>query len=143
MEAYNQKFSVEPLHQENAHRKELPDENTQKLLFSFQTERVISKQLEVHYNNRLFQIQHLGEGYRLQHKKILVCESINGEIYLLWNHQSLAFKEHHRLIKTPPVVDRKNIDHVFNTLQEKKQNIPAPNHPWRKYQLTQARKKAA
>lgn len=142
IKAHNKKFAVLPTLSEDAHRKDVPNKATQTLIFSFQTERTISKQLEVSYKNRLFQIEHAGKGYRLQNKKVMVCESLDGAIHLLLAGTALPFKEHTQAKKAPSVVDGKTLNPVMDAMIEKKAHKPAENHPWRRYRITQARKAA-
>lgn len=143
IKAYNKHFAVAARDAKDAHRHELPNEKTQDLIFSFQTERTVSKQLEIRYKTRLIQIQHPGEGYRLRHKKITVCESLAGEIQLLWENKKLHFTEGARKIRQPETVDRKGLEAKIDAIKTQQKTIPAPNHPWRKYKLTQKHKQAA
>lgn len=142
IEDYNRRFSVEPREPENAHRIELPPYEIRELIFSFQTERKISKQLEVAYKKRLFQIQYSGEGHRLQHKTITVCESMKGQIHLLFNHKALSFNEHIKSTQRPEVVDRKTVNHTVDAVKNRKANVPSANHPWRRYEAVRMKKSA-
>lgn len=139
---YNRRFSVEPREPEDAHRRDLPFPKIRDLIFSFQTKRKISKQLEVSYENRLFQIQHPKEVYRLQGKAILVCESVEGEIHLLFNGKTLLFKEHVRQLRLPKIIDKKTLGHTMDTLKDKKRVKPSATHPWKRWVITKAKKYA-
>ncbi|MCH7534673.1 MAG: ISNCY family transposase [Bacteroidetes bacterium] len=75
---YNQKFAVEPKSKNDAHRQlQLSDEELN-LVFSTHSTRTLSKNLELSYNNVVYQIQVFGQGYTLRHAKILVCEDLSG-----------------------------------------------------------------
>jgi transposase len=132
---HNQRFAVEPINSIDVHQKDLPETNILDLIFSFQEERVISKQLEISYNNRILQIDHVGHGYRLRHKKVKVCENVQGVIRILYEGTTLSFKEYakqQRSNVTP--VDRKGLHQKLDQLQlQRKKHIPKLDHPWRRY----------
>ena len=139
---YNQRFSVEPRNSIDAHQKELPGAEILDLIFSFQEERVISKQLEVSYNNRVLQINQVGHGYRLRHKKVKVCEDMQGHIRILYQETTLSFKEHIKQERPEnKPVDRKGLHQQLNQLQlRRKKYIPKLDHPWRGYFKSEVKK---
>jgi transposase len=132
---HNQRFAVEPRNSIDAHKKDLPVVDILDLIFSFQEERVISKQLEISYNNRTLQIDHVGHGYRLRHKKVKVCEDMQGVLRIFYAGTILTFKEHAKQ-QRPHVkpLDRKGLHQKLNQLQlHRKKHIPKLDHPWRGY----------
>ncbi len=74
-EDYNRRFSVEPKSTQNAHRKNLASTEVLDLIFSFQYERKLSENLELSYNNVIYQVQTSGIGYGLRHAKVNVYTS--------------------------------------------------------------------
>ena len=54
---HNKRFSVDSKSSENAHRKELPTDKEMNLIFSYQKERTLSKNLETSYDNVIYQIK--------------------------------------------------------------------------------------
>ena len=138
---HNQRFAVEPRNNRDENRLELPDTETLDLIFSFQHERKLSKQLEVSYKNRVFQIQEVGHGYRLQHKNVTICENLQGEIQILSHGKKLNFKEHKKQQRAPEIVDSKGLEKKIDSLKERaKQALPAASHPWRRYAVTEDKK---
>ena len=54
---HNKRFAVEAKSSENAHRKELPTDKEMNLIFSYQKEQTLSKNLETSYDNVIYQIK--------------------------------------------------------------------------------------
>lgn len=143
MAEYNERFAVEPRNGVDVHRKEIPEDRVLNCIFSFQHERKLSKQLELDYDKRTFQIQEVGKGYRLQHKAVTVCESLEGDIQILYRGERLKFKEYKKQIRAPEIIDKKGLERKMDRIKSRiKQAPPAPNHPWRQYALTADKKLA-
>ena len=66
----------------------IPDDATLDLIFSQQHLRTISKNLEVSYNNVIYQIQSKVPGYTMRGAKLIVSER-GKEITLLYKDKSL------------------------------------------------------
>lgn len=138
---YNERFAVVARNDRDVHRKDLPQENTLALIFSIQHQRKLSKHLECAYNNRLFQIQGVGHGYRLQHKAVTICENLQGEMQILYRGKPLRFKEHDKQQRACEVIDAKGIERAMERLKLRaRQSPPKANHPWRQYELVAERK---
>lgn len=60
---YNQKFAVEPKEKNDAHRLLNFSEDELNTIFSIQTTRTASKNLELSYDNTIYQIQAIWQGY--------------------------------------------------------------------------------
>jgi len=130
MEDWDNRFAVEPRSSIEAHRKDLPDAKTLNLIFSFQYERKLSKNLELSYDNIIYQIKTTKPGYGLRHAAITVCEDLSGSITLLYKGRTLEYVCHKRQKRSPEIMSAKQLD---KKLEQIKQYIPGPNHPWRQY----------
>ena len=138
---HNQRFAIEPRNNRDENRVELPDAETLDLIFSFQYERKLSKQLEVSYENRVFQIQEVGHGYRLQHKRVTICKNMRGDIQILSSGKKLKFNEYKKQQRAPETIDGKGLEKKIDSLKARaKQATPASNHPWRRYAVTEDKK---
>ena len=138
---HNQRFAIEPRNNRDENRVELPDAETLDLIFSFQYERKLSKQLEVSYENRVFQIQEVGHGYRLQHKRVTICKNMRGDIQILSSGKKLKFNEYKKQQQAPETIDGKGLEKKIDSLKARaKQATPASNHPWRRYAVTEDKK---
>lgn len=139
---HNKRFAVTPKNERNAHRLEIPEPMIFDLIFSFQYERTLSKQLECRYDNRIFQIQNVGHGYRLQNKIITVSIDLKNEFTLLFQNEILAFKEVSRAQKAIQIIDSKALEKKMNVVQARAKQVPAAGHPWRRYQAVADKKLA-
>jgi len=83
MKDHNSRFAVEAKSLENANRKDLPTDEEMNLIFSYQDERKISKNLEISYENMIYQIKTNTKGYRLRHAKVTVCKDLDDVITLV------------------------------------------------------------
>jgi len=142
MAAHNHRFEVEPKNNIDMHRVDIPNKDIMDLIFSYQSTRTLSKQLELNYDNRCFKIQVSNNGYRLQNKKVTICEDMNGKISILRDKKTLSFIEHEKQKRAPEVIDSKGIEKKVNAIAERIKHAPAANHPWRQYQAVTDRKSA-
>jgi len=128
MEDYNKRFSVLPANPTDAHRSMIPDDETLDLIFSQQHLRTISKNLEVSYNNIIYQIQSKTPGYTMRGAKLIVSER-EGVITLLYKDKSLPYKTLDKRNKPTQVVSSKDLDGAKKISQAK----PAADYSWENY----------
>lgn len=115
IENYNRRFAVEAANKTDAHRKELPDEETIKLILSEHHLRKVSKNLEISYKN----------------EKAMVTVSVRQEkVILLYKGKTLDYKIYDKNNRPAKVITSKELNKV-KYLQPKK---PDKDHPWKKYQ---------
>lgn len=126
-EMHNKKFSREPASPENAHQDILPSHHPEKL-FMLKGERVLSKDLSIHYKNEMYQIDS-NTIYRLRGKKVEVFES-DGEIKMILQ-EGRPLKYHkwkERIMAPAAVVDVKELEVKWT---DKKIRKPWRRHPWK------------
>jgi transposase len=126
-EKFNQKFSVEPKNKNDAHRQLQFSDEELNLIFSIQTTRTTTKNLELSYDNTVYQIQVAGQGYTLRHAKILVCKDLNGDVSLIYKNRKLAYKCYRKQKHNGFIVDTKVLNQRIN------EYIKEPT--WRKYNI--------
>jgi hypothetical protein len=132
IEDYNNRFAVAPCSTINAHRSALPDAKTWDLIFSFQYERTLSKNLEISYDNKIYQVKEPASGYRLRHAKIKVCESLTGTVALLYQQRPLNYICHDKQKHAAQILAAKELERKINTLRQVvKKPVSNRNHPWR------------
>jgi hypothetical protein len=122
---FNRRFAVVPRSAYNAHRLLLPNDDLAHI-FTWQEERVLSKNLTLQYHKRIYQIQSTRPGYALRKAHVLVCENAQGGIQILYQNQPLV---HTLFLQSPhqaDVVDTKNINAYLRP-----SHSPAADHPWR------------
>lgn len=137
-EKQNKKFAVEPKDKTDAHRQSLLNDEELNLIFSIQKKRTASKNLELGYDNVVYQIQVFGQGYTLRHAKILVCKDLSGKISLLYKNRKLDYKCYKKQKRVADTVDAKNINKKVDEII-RRPHKPSADHPWKKYNLILSR----
>jgi len=131
---HNKRFAVEPKSQENAHRKELPTKEEMNLIFSYQADRTLSKNLELSYENMIYQIKTKTKGYRLRHSIVTVCKDLNDIITLVCQGKILDYTCHERAKRNAAIVDSKQLESKVDSVKNNaKKHTPPANHPWRHF----------
>lgn len=130
MADHDQRFAVEPRSTTDAHRKDLPDAKALDLIFSYQHECTLSKNLEMNYDCVTYKIQTQGQGYALRHAKIKVCEDLSGTVTLVYKGRVLAYTSIKKQRRAPKIVNAKQLD---EEIEKVRIYAPAPsNHPWKR-----------
>jgi len=131
---HNKRFAVESKSSENAHRKLLPTDKEMNLIFSYQENRTISKNLEISYDNVIYQIKTHTKGYRLRHSIVTVCKDLNNVITLVCKGKILDHTCHARAKRNAAIVDAKQIGLKVDSIRnDAKKHTPPVNHPWRHF----------
>ena len=131
---HNTRFAVEAKSSENAHRKDLPTDNEMNLILSYQDERKISKNLEISYENVIYQIKTNTKGYRLRHSMVTVCKDLNDIITLVCQGKILDYTCHERAKPNAAIVDSKQLESKVDSIRNNaKKYTPPANHPWRHF----------
>lgn len=136
IEDYNSRFAKEARDSMDKHCGYLPLKEMLDLIFSFQEERTTTKNLELTYGEFIFQINTAHENRRLQHKKIMVCEHLNGEVTLLHNSHKLDYTTLKRQRRIAQVIPLKQVDEIIDGRSRGQGTTPSPDHPWRRYERT-------
>ena len=93
---YNKKFAVEASCPGDVHRHTLPDKQTLTLIFSEQYGRQISKNLEVSFQNKIYQIDINRPGYTMRRAPVTVCVDGNHDVKLLYKNKLLPYHIHEK-----------------------------------------------
>lgn len=131
MEAYNQRFSVKAANPADAHRKGLPEDKVLDLIFTKQCVRTLSKNLELSYDNIIYQVKISGKGHRMRYAKVTVCDDTKGQVTLLYKNRVLAYEVFDKKNKAATIVSSKEIYEKADgrSIGHK----PKVDHPWRRY----------
>jgi transposase len=130
MKAYNDKFAKTPKNSFDMHRKLNKTTDELALIFSFQEERKLSKNLEFSYKSTIYQIQGTGQGYGLRHAKVTVCETLDGKIRIICMGKERIYTTCEKRKCATKILDTKELNYKIDTLVKWK---PAKDHPWRRY----------
>lgn len=111
---YNKKFGVEAANPLDAHRPLTHTPEALRQILSHQETRVLSKNLEVSYKKKIYQVQRVGSGYSLRHAALTVCEHRDGSIELTRGSEILKYKIFSKVNEEPEIVDVKEINRVLD-----------------------------
>lgn len=114
IQKHNARYAHAPLDAQDAHRKLSISNEELKAILSFQEQRVLTKQLEFGYDNKIYQIKRQGTGYSFRHARVTVCEHIDGAMTVLKDRQALTYtvisKDRHKVV----VADRKEVNALLD-----------------------------
>lgn len=128
---YNQRFAIEPACAVDAHRKLLPDQQLLSLILSHQETRTLSKNLELSYDNVIYQIQTKSPSYAMRGAKVKVSNH-KGNIKIIYKGHFLCYQTFNKNNRPAKVVDTKQLNqHLDKKIS--KPHKPKDNHPWKRY----------
>jgi hypothetical protein len=139
-EEFNRKFSVNPESKENAHR-ELTSQHILEKIFCFKHQRKVSKNLEISYNNVIYQISEERKFNTIVGAKVTVLELITGDIFLEYKGKLLSFKKYSEQEYSGQIIPSREM----NELAKKSKSTPKPvvyNHPWKQEGRAEKRRRA-
>jgi hypothetical protein len=129
LKKHNKCFAVEPLIQEDAHRKK-PEKTDLNRVFSKIERRVLSKGLSFGYKTTLYQVKNPKNVNRLQNQKIEILETLDNKIIVeTLKGESIEVVPYYEYTgEIQRTIDTKEIGSLW---VNKKPNKPKKNHPWR------------
>lgn len=129
IEQHNQRFAKEPACSIDAHRQGLPKDDVLHLIFSVQTTSKLSKNLELSYENTIYQIQTNSPSYTMRRGIVKICDRKNN-VTLIYKNKCLDYKIFNKNNRPTKVLDSKELTAHLNN---KAPYIPKADHPWRNY----------
>lgn len=133
--AFNAKFAVVPKDKTNLHRPLSPDEDLDTILCE-QHKRVLSRQLTLSFENRIYQIKTKRPTYAMRYAPVVVRRNMQNKITIEYAGKQLDYEV---LLQQPKaeIIDSKHIDLTVDRIRQEsmylseKVRIPKHNHPWR------------
>ena len=129
IEAFNKRFGKTPTSPIDAHRLLNQNEDLNKTL-CFKTKRKISKNLEVSYDNVIYQIDAPLQINRLRGSLVTLIKTLNEEIYFEYKGRYLNYKKFQDLPVPIKIIDYKELATRWEK-SLKKTHKPNMKHPWR------------
>ena len=127
LKEFNQQFMVLPRDENDAHRDLLPEQNLRRIL-SIKNQRKVTKNLEIQYNNEVYQITLEKPSRSLIHADVTILEGLDQRIIIEYQGKPLPFKLFSQQEVNGKIVNSKEIDRFLNkTNKYRKQST---NHPW-------------
>jgi len=114
MEQFNRKFAVIAKSPVNMHRPLLPTHNLNEILCEKHT-RILSKQLSLSFENKIYQIQTDRPAYAMRHAPVTVQKDTVGSICITYKGKSLSYT----IVKEQPraeIVDSKHLNVAVDRL---------------------------
>lgn len=131
LEKYNQRFSKSPASSFNAHR-ELNSNYTLDRILCEKKSRKISKNLEVHYENEVYQIQAPHRANRLRRASVQVIKQMSGEVLIEYKGELLEYVMYEEIDHQPVVADHKQLLAQWESSTKKRHKPIRGRHPWKK-----------
>jgi len=89
---HNNRFSVQSLDEENAHRNNLFTDEKLNQILSIQTKRTLSKNLEFSFDAKAYQVTTPNVSNRLKHKAVTICQMMDGALNVTRENMNLLVK---------------------------------------------------
>ena len=121
---YNRKFAALPRSTGEAHIHLDPTIDLD-FLFSIHSYRIISKDLQIQFDNVIYQIITNRPPQHLSGRDALVTQASDGSVSAYLNHTRLSLAAFHKQPKQAQIVSSKSL--------EPNSYSPPVNHPWRTY----------
>lgn len=122
---FNKKFNVLAKGKGNLHMK-LPCGTNLSRILCIKTQRSLRNDFTVTHNKKLYQVAE-----NIKTKNVMVEENVNGSLKLYYKDRSLKYKE---ILTRPMKFKEMKLSDLPIAIPGKKW-IPAPDHPWRKFNL--------
>lgn len=144
---FNKRFAVEPANETDAHRPcKLSDEALKEIL-CYHTNRKLSKNLELSYDNLIYQVKIQGEGYALRRAQISVHEHLDGQVSLYYKGRKLNYTTYKKQKRTAVIINAKDLNKKVEDILKYDGRVtghkPKVGHPWRQYERTKLAAKQA
>src|SRR5713101_3526759 len=141
---HNRRFARTPARLEDYHRR-APRATEMDRIFRLESERTISADWVVRYDNRFFQLQPQSRHYAPGQGKVLVCEGRYGRIAIEYQGRALRWQEIPAPAKpsvraVEPALERTT---TASLPRAKRKWVPPADHPWREAARRWAQQKAS
>jgi transposase len=144
MADFNKRFAKPARLQVDAHRQVQETKAELDLILSRHHLRVISKSLEVRFENAVYQLQKPDHKYRWAKQTATVCKHYDGRVSIQVENEVIPYKTYHLGEAPRPTDNEKTINHrVDQAIPKQKTSKPAKDNPWRNYKLGTATQERA
>lgn len=129
MKYFNRKFAVVPRSPIDVHRPLVEMDNLDEILVE-KHKRILSKQLTVSYQNRIYQITGNRPSYAMRHAPVTVVDNGSGNVSILYKGKPLVY----RIVMIQPKAEITDSKHINIKVDQivREYRKPAIDHPWRR-----------
>ena len=138
---HNRRFARGAAKPEDYHRR-APCAGELDKVFRLESERTISEDWVVRYDNRWFQLEGAGRYYAPAQGKVLVCEGRHGRIAIEYRGRALGWQEIPAPLR-PVVSETSPVVKQASEWWAKRKWVPPANHPWREAVRRMMQKRAS
>jgi transposase len=138
---HNRRFTRAAAKPEDFHRR-VPCAGELDKIFRLESERTISDDWVVRYDNRWFQLEGQGRYYAPAQGKVLVCEGRHGSITIEYRGRALRWQEIAAPLR-PAVPEASPVVKRATESCAKRKWVPPANHPWREAVRRMMQKRAS
>jgi len=128
IEKLNARFAVEPRVSADFHRP-VPQGMDLRNVFCREESRTVGNDWVVRYKNRFFQIVSQSN-LPPARRRVMVQEHLDGTVHIAYRDREVLFIEINELSREPMITQQKQ-----QNPEPKKNYIPPPDHPWRRFSL--------
>jgi len=141
---HNRRFARPAARSEDYHRR-APGVTELERIFRLESERVISDDWVVRYENRFFQLEPQSRNYAPARGKVVVCEWPDGRVGIEYRGRAVPWREipapsRPKVPEARPVIER---GQAPSPATPKRKWVPAADHPWRQAARWGAERRAA
>ena len=126
---HNLRFARVAARPEDYHRR-APRGAELERIFRLESERTVSEDWVVRYDNRFFQLEPQSHYYAPSQGKVLVCEGRHGRLAIEYRGRALRWQEI-AAPRRPAVPEAKAVVQRVTVAYAKRKWVPAAHHPWR------------
>jgi len=131
---FNQKFTVKARKSQDAHKQILPSEDLDKILIK-KYSRILSKNLELQYQNKTYQIKTDRPPYAMRHAPVMITKDNHSKIRVYYKQGELKFQVMAETVKQIEA-NAKEINTAVEKLVQKRSHWqPDEDHPWRNFTI--------
>lgn len=141
---HNQRFARPAARAEDYHRRR-PCAAELDQIFRLESERTISDDWVVRYDNRFFQVEPESRNYAPARGKVVVCEWPEGRVGIEYRGRAVPWREIAAPAKPRVAEARPAIERAAAPAPPlaKRKWVPPPNHPWRQAARREAQRRAS
>ena len=132
---YNKNFGKKAAREEDAHRKDIPEEKVLDVILSERHLRKLSRNLEFSFDGSIYQVAPQG-ACGLRDTTVSLCRFATGEFKILHNNKFISCRKFKTLGTVAPTANEKDLNEVFDRLHAVDPTCKTRNNrPWKKVPL--------
>lgn len=127
---HNERFGRVAARGEDYHRR-VPSGAEMERIFRLETERVVSEDWVVRYENRFFQLEPRSRNYAPARSKVVICEGPTGRVEIEYRGRAVRWREIAAPLKAAASEIRVVQEPMRHPVTSRPKRVPSARHPWR------------